>query len=302
MDILGLLTDKQKDRLYSRIDLDYTRGLYEADNNSRLILISTIDTKDADEYIFDYSKEIKLCYNDEDPISGTEFASLSDEEKKNIIRLENNHCYEVESIFGWYKVKAEGNLDVTDPLDPSYILTEKDIAQINEVMKRLDTSYSAPKEAVAVDLSPPDLNLEFLAHRDYRNLAVVAITNPDPNIAIAMGLRPGVNYIVKILGNVPSTLDGTDTGEFDAASSLLFAYLSALWQAGELQPNNDPMILTGFTEMDNSTVRGGSMGWWPRYARDYGYPNALIDIDRFKRLMLDVKNRYDLLPQQYKVF
>jgi hypothetical protein len=85
-------------------------------------------------------KKINLdkCWNTEDPIT---LEDLTDKSLDETIMIpsshekKKNHCFLVESLFGWYS-KQSG--PITNPLDPSRVLTDDEINELLIKMSKIN--------------------------------------------------------------------------------------------------------------------------------------------------------------------
>ena len=86
--------------------------------------------------------ELHKSYNDEDVITMTPFDECEDDEYQYIVKLGSGNCYLLDSIYDLY---SKNNLlqkkTTTDPLNPSYRLSDSDIKKIIEYKKIINPSF-----------------------------------------------------------------------------------------------------------------------------------------------------------------
>ena len=86
--------------------------------------------------------ELHKSYNDEDAITMTPFDEYEDDEYQYIVKLGSGNCYLLDSIYDLY---SKNNLlqkqTTTDPLNPSYHLSDIDIKKILEYKKIINPSF-----------------------------------------------------------------------------------------------------------------------------------------------------------------
>lgn len=184
------------------------------------------------------------CDNAEDVISGDVFYDLDDYD--DIITLSSGQCYDIDSIYGWYKSNVESSSKTTDPITRDE-LTKADIALINKYMKDRDPNYVPPKHIV---IGPP--------------------TGYTFAIEQFPALYQGYHYIYMMhgaqrinLGMIPVFVTSGHTGSVDYTSPVLMATLAEAWHAGVLLENNDPAQLTGIRIL-MQTRNGDSAKWHPQ--------------------------------------
>ena len=89
--------------------------------------------------------ELHKSYNDEDAITMTPFDEYEDDEYQYIVKLGSGNCYLLDSIYDLYsKNKLFLKPTTTDPLNPSYRLSDSDIKKIIEYKKIINPSFSEP--------------------------------------------------------------------------------------------------------------------------------------------------------------
>jgi len=219
-------------------------------------------------------EEIYHCNNDSDPVGGEQYGQMQEDEVKNLIRLGSGMCYPLDTLYGWYKTKRQStevgkDISVTDPMVPSYVLTDEEIGLINRYMRQQDETYVEPQGRVLVG-APVGYRL-FIT--DYW------VNEPDfHNIIIE---RP--NGTIRTIGSLPMTIN-----EGGISSYVVWQKVYELWNKGLLMVDNNPEGVTGIAILDASGH--DVVHWWDNTGR---YFNALMYPDLRERIIknLEALNR-----------
>jgi hypothetical protein len=192
--------------------------------------------------------EMYRCNNDSDPVGGEQYAQMQEDEVKNLIRLGSGMCYPLDTLYGWYKTKRQStevgaNVSVTDPMVPSYILTDEEVGLINRYMKQQDENYVEPQgkiTAKAPDGYQLDIEQQWGTYVNIHNLTLV---RPD-------GTR-------RTIGTLPMTFNG------GVDSYVILQKIYELWNKGLLFVDNNPEGVTGLEILDMTAPAGfSSSHWW----------------------------------------
>jgi hypothetical protein len=194
--------------------------------------------------------DIYGCKNDTDPVGGDQYAQLHEDEVNNLIRLGSGMCYPLDTLYGWYKTKVQESEDgsdavVTDPMIPSYILSDNEIAIINKYMSENNHDYEKPKQKKK---KFPPAGYNFSVDQNWnltQGIHNVYIHRPDGSL--------------RIIGTLPMRVD-------ECGGSSSYAVMQKLydaWSKGILLLNNNPEGLTGLHMLD-ATAGGGfdNQVWW----------------------------------------
>lgn len=192
--------------------------------------------------------EIYGCLNDNDPVSGNQYAQLQEDEISNLIKLGSGMCYPLDTLYGWYKAKVQDSegksFKVTDPMIPSYVLTDQELDLIDAYMMNRDATYKKPKPKE--HLKPPagysleidqDWHLNEGIHRVYIK-------------------RP--NGSMRIIATLPMRVEG----ESGVDSYAIMTKLYDAWSKGLLMINNNPEGETGIAMLDKTQGGHHNYHWW----------------------------------------
>lgn len=192
--------------------------------------------------------ETYRCNNDSDPVGGEQYSQMQEDEFKNLIRLGSGMCYPLDTLYGWYKTKrqsteAGANVSVTDPMVPSYILTDEEIGIINRYMKQQDENYVEPQGKI-IATAPDGYQLEIDQQwSTFVDIHTLKIIRPDGSI--------------RTIGTLPMT----NNGGID--SYVILQKIYELWNKGLLFVDNNPEGITGLEILDTTAPAGfSSSHWW----------------------------------------
>jgi hypothetical protein len=174
------------------------------------------------------------CNNDADPISMESFADIDLDQLKSVVMIgtgKKRNCYLLGNIYQVYKTAIESNKPVKDPMDPSHVLTNDEIADINKKMKKHDPKYKPPKY-VSPREHPAGYTLEINVVSDLFS------------ILVKRGAR-----LIRDFGVVPAWVETHHTGSADNTSGVLVANIRELW---------DRRLLT----TDDRTLLGYNAAYW----------------------------------------
>lgn len=206
-------------------------------------------------------EEMYQCHADSDGITADEFATMDEDELSAVIRLGSGNCYLAESIYGWYKANlVKGNPTTTDPMNPSYTLTEKDIELIEAYMKEQDPKYTRPGKK---EHAKPPAGYRVEMHQDWNyheGIHSLQLFRPD-------GTRVNI-------GSVPMRHDDDGDG---ANSYAVYLLILELWNRGILFMDNDPTRLTGFDLLDNTRQVAARTLWYDNLPAPIAYHALLPD-------------------------
>lgn len=183
------------------------------------------------------------CNTDTDPIGAVDFDSLSPDEISDIIKLSSGNCYDINNIYGWYKAQVSGGKPVTDPMNPSYILTDHELHIIDEYMKLQDPAYTKP----------------------HATTPLTAIPGYELKVDEFWGPTPGIHaiYLVKTSDRsqrrIGSIHMGISEGGID--SNAVVGTMASVWLSRKLMQNDDPSGVTGIPILD-LTADGYSDHLW----------------------------------------
>jgi len=199
--------------------------------------------------------EMYRCNNDSDPVGGEQYSQMQEDEVKNLIRLGSGMCYPLDTLYGWYKSKRQStevgaNVSVTDPMVPSYILTDEEVGLINRYMKQQDENYVEPQGKI-IATAPAgyqlDIEQQWGAYVNIHNLTLI---RPD-------GTR-------RTVGTLPMTVNG------GINSYVILQKIYELWNKGLLFVDNNPEGVTGFEILDITAPAGfSSSRWWGEIQPSY---------------------------------
>jgi hypothetical protein len=141
------------------------------------------------------------CWNTEDPIT---LEDLTDKSVDETIMIpsshekKKNHCFLVESLFGWYSKNPYG--PIKNPLDPSRILTDAEINELLDKMAKINAKMVTNLDKFnfthqKIWLRTPNGEMEFyrlfLRHKGgknndkiYDDLGVIPAFDPSSNTII----------------------------------------------------------------------------------------------------------------------
>ena len=162
------------------------------------------------------------CNNDYDPIIMEKFSDMSPDDQKRLIKLGNDkkkNCYHLDSIFGVYKEAVLSNKSPKDPMNPSHILTDKEIMQINRLKKLQDPKYTKPI------FKPPS---------PYPQGYTLDISEVGDFYRVRVMFR---NRTKHDLGYIPAWVELAHTHSADNTSFVLLANIRELWDQRLLMEN-----------------------------------------------------------------
>lgn len=180
--------------------------------------------------------EMYQCHTDSDGITAEQFEDMTDEELSTVIRLGSGNCYKAESLFGWYKANQEKGKQTTDPMNPSYILTKRDIGLIEAYMKGQDPKYIRPGKK---DYADPPRGYSLEVEQDWytaEGIHTLMLHAPDGSM--------------RSIGSLPMR---HDQDEDEVNSYAVYLLILELWNRGQLTIDNDPARPTGFSLLDDTT-------------------------------------------------
>lgn len=155
------------------------------------------------------------CNNDSDPISMDNFDEMTLEQLQNLVFIgegDKKNCYILENIFEVYKNAVLNNKPIKDPMDPSYILNDKEIQEINNKMKQKNENYVPPK----FESYPASYRLDIILSTRYINYFSIKVFKS--------------NRVILDLGIVPAWVETEHTGSVDYTSGVLVSNLQELWE------------------------------------------------------------------------
>jgi len=226
--------------------------------------------------------EMYHCSNDSDPVGGDQYAQMQEDDVKNLIRLGSGMCYPLDTIYNWYKTKRQSteigtDISVTDPMVPSYVLSDEEIGIINRYMRQQDENYIEPQgkiSAVAPVGYRLEINQDWSFFYDFHNLMVI---RPDGS--------------VRNIGTLPMTID-----EGGISSYVALQKIYDVWSKGLLMQSNNPEEATGLTILD-MTAPGGisSAHWWDNGGTYYLDPLSVPGLrERIARNLEALNRELDL--------
>jgi hypothetical protein len=187
-------------------------------------------------------KELKdKCNNDSDPISLDDFDKLSIKQLNNLVLIgtkAKKNCYILENIYELYKSAIKSNKAPKDPMDPSHELTNAEINEINNKMKKIDPSYTPPVYVPYVPY-PNGFTLNIELSPAYENYFTIKVMRN--------------NRVIKDLGVVPGWVDTHHTGSADFTSGVLLANLQNIWESRKFLTDGicSPLIVNILSKSHN---------------------------------------------------
>ena len=161
------------------------------------------------------------CNNDADPISMDNFSDMNLEQLNSLVYLGNKskkNCYLLENIYELYKTAVMSKKDAKDPMDPSHILTNEEIASINAKMKALDPTYKPPKyKEIRPYPKGYELSIDLSIH--YPNYFSINVMKN--------------NQVKYDLGIVPGWVETHHTNSADYTSGVLLSNIRQSWEKGK---------------------------------------------------------------------
>lgn len=172
------------------------------------------------------------CSNDSDPVSLEDFDSMTSDELKNVVKVGSSakkHCYTLDSIYGVYEAAFLSKKPAIDPMDPSYKLSDEEIASILKMKKKQDPKFKAPKiQKIKMD---PDVKLYVAQTMDLQffHLFVAKRGRYDSY------RDTWVNGTMEFdLGYIPAMLEPENTGSTSYSSATLVFNITDLWDKQKL--------------------------------------------------------------------
>lgn len=191
------------------------------------------------------------CNNDTDPITLDKFIDMSLEDLETLVKIGNGdkkNCYTLDNIYQVYKLAVLSNKHPKDPMDPSHILTEAEIEDINYKMKTKDINYEPPK---------------YEAPRPYPN-GYELVIDLDPRMGNMFRIKINFRRRMKHdLGYIPAWIETHHTGSADYTSAVLISNIRELWDKRLLTDNIETSGCCAFLKK--------TLGYWqsPQWKRRF---------------------------------
>lgn len=190
-------------------------------------------------------QDVYGCGNDMDPVMGDMYQDYEDYD--DLIKLGSGMCYPLDTLYDWYKAKVTSSHEgtkfkVTDPMVPSYTLTDEELRQIDDYMSERDHSYQPPKQRPPI--GPPQ-GYQLIIDQDWNN--TVGFHN------VRVRTPNGSN---RIIGTLPMEVD-----EGGISSYAVLQKLYEAWNRSVLTLPGNPYhtVITMF-EMTNTGLNNNY--WW----------------------------------------
>lgn len=207
-------------------------------------------------------KILQMSNNDYEPILLENFSDMSAEDLAYIVHIGTGvkkNCYHVDTIYRIYENAIMSKTDAKDPMNPSYILNDSDIYEINRVMTLKDPSHKPP------------LYVEPRAYPRGWNLHIQAKNNP---IGVFFHVKVRKNGVTKFdLGYIPGWVEVEHTGSADYTTGVLLANIRDLWDANKLLSDD---LKTSLVEV----------GYHPFYWMEQQYIQKFIDLCEVVKALL----------------
>lgn len=171
----------------------------------------------------------KTCFNDADPILLEEFKDMSLDELKTIVKIgkgERKNCYLVDTILQHHSEHVKTGKNTRDPMNPSYVLTPSEIADIKRIKRNIDPSWMSPKRAVIPQYR--GLNLVFTPTVGRTRTGAIV-----PLLHIWV-VRTSNDETLFNLGYFPNDIEAHHTGSVDYTTSVAMYLVRRLWEQRKL--------------------------------------------------------------------
>lgn len=169
------------------------------------------------------------CYNEADPILLEEFKDMSINELKSIIKIgpgDKKNCYLVDSIIPHYTEHVQKGKSTRDPMNPSHVITQQEIADMKKAKRKLEPQWQSPRRRIIPQYH--GLVIDFTPTMSRTPSGAIV-----PLLHIWV-VRDATNETIFDLGYIPNDIESVHTGSVDYTTSVAVYLLRRLWDERKL--------------------------------------------------------------------